>query len=146
MARDLKVINMVNQNLGLRVLRISLIISFIIILSICLCILAYFVVYRQVDEATCLHRVANRIEIEPTYSDLRFYIQSTLAPGMTRIEVQDILEKIGPIDVKTDNEILNNMVADRIWLKACSHPLNHILIYTRYTPEGKLISIKIVDD
>jgi hypothetical protein len=57
---------------------------------------------------------------------------------MTRKEVKETLEKVGPIKVD-EGSYVNYGVTDQIWLKICTHPFNDISIITKYSLDGKLI-------
>jgi hypothetical protein len=111
---------------------------FSLIVLLCILIGGYFVFYRLIDQKICYQRVAKSIGVEASYTSIASYIESNLTPGMTPEEVDLILERIGPVHhgVRSPNEIRVEM---------CSHPLNNIILFTQYSGDGTLESIKFDD-
>jgi len=102
-------------------------------------VIGYFTVYRWIDQTICYSRVASRIDVDPNYLSIRSYIQFHLTPGMSRHEVISMLETVGPVDQRETN-------ANEVWVNICSHPLNNIVLFTKYSMDGKLDAIKFDDD
>jgi hypothetical protein len=89
-------------------------------------------------------RAAKQIGVPPTYDAIYTYVEQHIVPGVTREEVSNILERIGPIQVKKDVGSLPETSVDEIRLNICLDPRNNMEIYVRYSPEGQLTSLKIV--
>ena len=106
-----------------------------------------FLIARDLDRETCIPRVAHKLGVEPTSSAIYKYILVNATPGMTRDEVQLVLEKIGPVIV-VDSIVLSDYaeVQDVIRLTLCSHPMNDIVVLAFYSMDGKLATIRIDAD
>jgi hypothetical protein len=116
------------------------------LLLVCLVIFTYFSVLRKVDEVICMHQIARKIDIAPTYDSFLSYLQYALVPGMTRQEVINKLEEIGPVEIKTSEDGQLDPVVDKVMLNVCSHPFNHIPLFIRYTHDGKLMGFHFRTD
>jgi hypothetical protein len=110
-----------------------------VVCLVCLVGVGYFTVYRWIDQAICYSRVGKMIDVNPDYLSIRSYIQSNLTPGMSRQEVISMLETVGPVIQGTTN-------SDEVWVNICSNPLNNIVLFTNYSQDGKLDSVKFDDE
>jgi len=68
-----------------------------------LCVIAYLVVTIARDhDSVPLAEAARRIDVKPTYADIVQYINSTIHRGMSREQVESILQRIAPIEVRRE--------------------------------------------
>jgi hypothetical protein len=121
--------------------RIKPFISLLLLLFVCCGLFAtYLTVFRRLDEKLCLNRMAERIGVEPSYANIGMFIENKLEPGMQRDEVESILKRLGPISTRQVSDI-----TVKVTVRQCWHPMNHIIINTRYTDKDILISKRIED-
>ncbi len=75
------------------------------------------------------------------------YIIATATPGMEREEVLEVLETLGPVDVRfTSSSYPPDEFRDTIFIKPCMHPLNNLEIFAFYNSDDKLISIDLLNN
>ncbi len=123
--------------------RVGLVVS--ILVFCCLPFMA-LTLGKWVDEAICVPAAASRVGEERTYDGLYHYLRTHLMPGMTREEVKQAVEKLGPVAIEQDNSPAAGVMADTIVLDICFHPLNDIRFFAQYDLDGNLIAIKTLSD
>jgi hypothetical protein len=105
--------------------------------------LGYFTIFQKIDRAFCLHSVSREIGIQPNYQSLFMYINNNLKIGMTREETENVLKKIGILDIKYDEPIQQNTTFEFVRIKMCNHPFNNIQISLQFDNSQKLSSFII---
>ena len=95
--------------------------------------------YAPIEAPFCVSKIANRLNIEPTYPSIKAYIRENIKPGMTREDVHRVLEQISLIGVEGDETL------ELVGVYMCDSPLNNMVFLVRYSADGKLVSIEKED-
>jgi hypothetical protein len=113
------------------------------IISLCLCPFLYFLILPEIDLHYCVRDFDKRMDIRDgngSSDDIRRYIKTyistSIAVGMSQQEVIEILEKLGPLEVRKIS-----LFEDYLILKICRHPYNGFKIIADYKIDGTLKSI-----
>jgi hypothetical protein len=101
------------------------------------------ILYPIIDSEICVNRISSKLHIKPSMSEIQNYIESSLKPGMNRVEVHEILENISPISV-TEYYSSEKITTDQVVLKMCKFPLNNFVYLIDYSQDGKLIKIEYI--
>ncbi|HPH98658.1 MAG TPA: hypothetical protein PK613_22450 [Anaerolineaceae bacterium] len=109
-------------------------------------VICYFTLFRAIDSCICIPRVAQKLGIPATESQIYQYVEQQLTPGIKKAEVMDRLSKIGEVKITGNNEIIDGAINEWIDLKICSHPLNNIVIFNSYSVDWTLIGTYIERD
>jgi hypothetical protein len=91
--------------------------------------------------------MARKVGAPSTMDGIESYLLETATPGMRREDVLELLEKLGPVDVRFQSASYPpDEFRDTIFIKSCMHPLNNLEIYAFYSSEGRLISISLLNN
>jgi len=121
-------------------------ISILMVLLFCLLPVFYFGVYRMADYIVCRSLVGLRLGKGTSLISIEEYIKESLTPGLGREEVKSKLDEIGRVEIIPSRGGTMNISSEQANLSPCTHPLNTITLFINYSPEGKLTSIKFLDD
>lgn len=116
----------INKNL---ILKIIVLVPFVLITLFCIT----FSILPAIDRAISIPLVANKVKVEPSLNAIKSYIKDNLKPGMSRDDVAQVLDKLGPYTVHTgEYDKYFGGVVDDIVIKIGIHPLNWFSIRARY--------------
>jgi hypothetical protein len=120
--------------------------AFTAILFLCVLLpIFYIVIYRPLDYYFCRGAISVKLGMSFSPFTLEGYVEKSLLPGMTREDVLATLEKIGRVKVVPLGRV-NDIWSEQITLSVCTDYFNRIIIFSNYSEDGDLISIKILDD
>jgi len=118
----------------------------LLLISLCLTVWGYFTVFRDLDAATCIPKVSNKLGIKPDLNEIYKYTKKQLSPGLSKVEVMERLGKIGVTSPKGSTLLADGTIREGVELKICFHPLNNILIINSYSQDGVLLGTFIDED
>jgi hypothetical protein len=127
-----------NKNLAIR---IFILIPLVLIVLLCVTLS----ILPAIDRAISIPLAANRVNVEPSEDAIKSYIKNKLKPGMSREDVNQVLDKLGPYTVYKGDP--HGIVVDEIVIKICIHPLNWFTLFVHYDvfPNVSLTSIEFYE-
>jgi hypothetical protein len=126
----------------------KIVIPLIIITSIFLsCLGVYLIIPRPIkwaitsplDVPLCTARVADKLGIQPDFTAVKRYIIQSLRPGMTPEEVEETLNKIGPIEVAQTFVDEEHETNTEMHIRLCDNHLGNVVLLLSYSEDGYLI-------
>jgi hypothetical protein len=118
----------------------------VFVIGSCAVLFAYMTLFRWVDYAICIPLMARKVGVSPSIGGIESYIFETALPGMEREDVLNVLEKLGPVNIRSqDATYPPDEIRDTILINSCMHPLNDLDIYAFYNSGGKLTSITLLN-
>jgi hypothetical protein len=91
--------------------------------------------YAFLDGPVCVRTISQKIGVAAEYSAIVRYAEKSVHPGMSREDVHAALRKIAPVDWYNGNP-------EEIMIQMCSSPLNYLVFWAYYTPDGKLMKME----
>jgi len=127
-----------------KIVRIIILVPIIIISLLCVT----FSILPAIDRSICIPLAARKVGVAPSVDAIKSYIKDNLKLGMSRGDVNQVLDKLGPYAVHTGeyDQIIGDAV-DQIQIKICFHPFNWFSIFVHYDNFSKpsLRSIEFYD-
>lgn len=104
----------------------------------------YLTVGRKLDYEVCMSRMATKLGIEPNIGAVYQHILRVAPSGLSHGETLNALKQIGSITV-VDSTVLAGTfeIRETLRLDICTHPLNNIVFFAIFSPEGNLTDIVI---
>lgn len=96
------------------------------------------------DAAVCVPRAAQSAGVAPSYQAIEQYIVDNTANGLSRAQVTTALQKLGPLQIRSDQSVSDETVDD-IWINLCIDPLNNVEIAVAYSGNGLVVWSKFLN-
>jgi len=121
-------------------------IASVVVMTTCVLLpIFYVVIYRPLDYYFCRSAISVKLGMSFSPYTLEGYVENSLLPGMTREDVLSTLEEIGRVKVVPLGSV-NDVWSEQITISICTDYFNRIVIFSNYSDDGILMSIKILDD
>ncbi|MCC6146910.1 MAG: hypothetical protein IT308_05020 [Anaerolineaceae bacterium] len=95
----------------------------------------------------CYAALAEEYHAEPDYvsigNAILVHLQPELSLGISQSETHSLLSKIAPISIESWGYVDDNALKEFIYLKTCKFSENSLVYLTKYSNDGRLITIRI---
>ena len=103
---------------------------------------AFELLFAPIDAVICAPGAASRVGAAPSFNAIEQFISENVTKGTSRVEVNAILSRLGPLQIYSDAGFTPTTSLDSVTINMCLDPLNDPNISVQYTASGQVIDMQ----